>query len=136
MTDPGPLRLETVSWLEGYAVSYDDSYRRRTFELLERSCKRVLRTWSPSINWGLVASGKVSALVALRNEAWDLVGGAFIAYQAGAQLRTTAAGDAVLISHPAFVEELSELTGCTEDPFVVGGRGWLIAAKAPFEPPA
>lgn len=116
MTSPGPLHGETVSWLEGYAVEHDDPYRLRTFDALERSCKRVLRTWSPSIDWGLVASGKVAAMIAYRNEIWDLVGGALIACEAGAQMRTTPRGDVVLVAHPDLIHELAQLTGCTHNP--------------------
>jgi myo-inositol-1(or 4)-monophosphatase len=72
----------------------------------------VLRTWSPSIDWGLVATGKVAAMIAYRNEPWDLVGGALIACEAGAQLRTSADGDVVVVAHPTLIDELAVLTGC------------------------
>jgi len=109
MASPGPLIRETVSWLQGYGVSRDDPFRRRTFDRLERSCRRVLRTWSPSIDWGLVATGKVAGLVAYRNEAWDLLGGALVACEAGAQMRTSGDGDVVLVAHPTVIDELAEL---------------------------
>ena len=116
MAAPRRLKRETVSWLQGYAVQRDDPYRQRTFGALEASCKRVLRTWSPSIDWGLLATGKVAAMVAYRNEAWDLVGGALIACEAGAQMMTSPNGEVVLVTHPDLVDELGELTGCTEVP--------------------
>lgn len=116
MVAPGGLTRETVSWLQGYAVPRDDAYRQRTLGVLEASCKRVLRTWSPSIDWGLLATGKLAAMVAYRNEAWDLVGGAMIACEAGAQMRTSPDGAVVLVAHPELLDELGGLTGCTEDP--------------------
>ncbi|HEX8509929.1 MAG TPA: inositol monophosphatase family protein [Propionibacteriaceae bacterium] len=65
MASPGPLEFESVSWLQGYAVKHDDPYRQRTFNQLDRSCRRVLRTWSPSIDRSLVATGKVAAIIAV-----------------------------------------------------------------------
>lgn len=116
MASPSRLSRETVSWLQGYAVHHDDAYRQQTFGLLEASCKRVLRTWSPSIDWGLIATGKVAAMVAYRNETWDLIGGALIACEAGAQMRTSPDDDVVLVAHPALLTELAQLTGCTKEP--------------------
>lgn len=111
MLDPGPLDRVTVSWLQGYAVGADDPAAQRMFHALERSCKRVLRTWAPSIDWGLIATGKVSAMIAHRNEPWDLVGGALIACEAGAQIRTSTSGETVLVAHPAIIAELASLLG-------------------------
>lgn len=110
MAAPGPLSRETVSWLQGYAVPRDDPYRRRTFARLESSCKRVLRTWSPSIDWGLLATGRVAAMIAYRNEPWDLVGGALIAREAGAEMRTSANQEVVLVAHPTLIDDLARLT--------------------------
>ncbi len=112
MAFPGPLNRETVSWLQGYAVQHDDPYRQRTFNLLDSSCKRVLRTWSPSIDWGLIAAGKIAAMIAYRNEPWDLIGGALIACEAGAQMRTSPDGDVVLVAHPTLITELAQLIDC------------------------
>jgi myo-inositol-1(or 4)-monophosphatase len=112
MAPPGPLNRETVSWLQGYAVQHDDPYRQRTFNLLDRSCKRVLRTWSPSIDWGLIATGKIAAMIAYRNEPWDLIGGALIACEAGAEMRISSDGDVVLVAHPTLITELAQLIDC------------------------
>lgn len=101
-----------MSWLQGYAVQHDDPYRQRTFNLLDSSCKRVLRTWSPSIDWGLIAAGKIAAMIAYRNEPWDLIGGALIACEAGAQMRTSPDGDVVLVAHPTLITELAQLIDC------------------------
>jgi myo-inositol-1(or 4)-monophosphatase len=109
MTRPGRLSLETVSMLQGYSVQHDDARRVHISSALNRSCKRVLRTWSPSIDWGLVASGRVPALIAYRNDEWDLVGGALIACEAGAEMRTSADGEVVVVSHPNLIDELCSL---------------------------
>jgi myo-inositol-1(or 4)-monophosphatase len=109
MRDPPPLARATVSWTQGYGVDRDDAARNRAFTALERTTKRVLRTWSPSIDWGLVAAGHVSGIVAYRNEPWDLVGGVLIATEAGAAVH--AAGDWVVAAHPALLAEVVAALG-------------------------
>lgn len=113
--DAARLDHTTVSWVQGYAVTHDDDLRNGVFTTLERTCKRVLRTWSPSIDWGLLATGRTGALVAYRNEIWDLVGGILIAREAGAALRTSESGDLVLVGHPVTVAELAQVLGEMQD---------------------
>ena len=111
--DDGPLRIgdppnlagATVSWVQGYGVDYDDPFRKESCELLERHAKRMIRTWSPSIDWGLLARGEISALVAYRNEPWDLLGGLLIARESGAVSVVT--DDCVVVG---FAETVADLT--------------------------
>lgn len=107
--DTARLDRTTVSWVQGYAVSHDDALRNHLFNELERSCKRVLRTWSPSIDWGLLASGRTGALVAYRNEIWDLAGGVLIAREAGATVWTEPSVELVLVGHPDTVAALAPI---------------------------
>jgi myo-inositol-1(or 4)-monophosphatase len=104
-----PLNRTTLSWTQGYAVTHDDPFRMRTVEAMERSAKRVLRTWSPSIDWGLVASGHVGAFVAYRNEIWDLIGGALIVQEAGGVVYNAPGVDCVVAGHRRIVDELRSL---------------------------
>src|SRR5699024_6798595 len=83
MGDATSLDRTTLSWSQGYAVEDDDPFRVRAMEAMERSSRRVLRTWSPSIDWGLLAAGHTGAFVLYRNEVWDLIGGLLIAEEAG-----------------------------------------------------
>lgn len=122
-SDPGaaPRRLRlpaadaldrtTVSFTQGYRVGRDDDRRHRFFGALEDSAKRVLRTWAPSADWALLAEGRLGALVAYRNEIWDLLGGALIACEAGARMVRDRTGDLVVVGHPDTVEELRGLLG-------------------------
>lgn len=105
---PG-LERATLSWSQGYAVTYDDAFRIHAMEAMERSAKRVLRTWAPSIDWGLVAAGQIGAFVAYRNEVWDLVGGALIVQEAGGVVYRTPGGDCVIVGHGQTVSELRSL---------------------------
>ncbi|WP_172979894.1 inositol monophosphatase family protein [Agromyces agglutinans] len=104
-----PLANTTVSLTQGYAVGHNDARRNTLFGALERQTKRVLRTWAPSVDWGLLATGRLGAVIAYRNEPWDLVGGALIATEAGARMYTDATGDLVIVGHPRTVDELQVL---------------------------
>jgi myo-inositol-1(or 4)-monophosphatase len=101
-----PLNRTTLSWTQGYGVTHDDPFRMRTVEAMERSAKRVLRTWSPSIDWGLVASGYVGAFVAYRNEIWDLMGGALIVQEAGGIVYNAPGVDCVVAGNRETVDAL------------------------------
>jgi myo-inositol-1(or 4)-monophosphatase len=111
MTPPAALRQATVAWAQGYGIDPDDAARNRAFAGLERASKRVLRTWCPSVDWGLIASGHVAGMVAYRNEPWDLVGGAFIACEAGAERVTDESGDWEVVAHPALIDDLVAALG-------------------------
>jgi myo-inositol-1(or 4)-monophosphatase len=106
-----PLNRATLSWTQGYAVVYDDPFRTQAMEAMERGAKRVLRTWSPSIDWGLVAAGHIGAFVAYRNEAWDLVGGVLIVQEAGGMVYRAPDYDCVIAGHAQTVLELQSLLG-------------------------
>lgn len=109
LEDALPFNRTTLSWTQGYAVTYDDPFRMRAVEVMERSAKRVLRTWSPSIDWGLIAAGHIGAFVAYRNELWDLVGGALIVEEAGGVVHRASGIDCVLAGNREIVEELRTL---------------------------
>ncbi len=104
--DPQPLNRTTVSWSQGYAVAWDDPFRIHALEVLERSTKRVLRTWSPSIDWGLLAAGKTGAFVLYRNELWDLIGGTLIVREAGGAVYEAPDHACVIVGRADVVEHL------------------------------
>lgn len=107
------LERATISWTQGYGVAHEDAFRACVTGRLEASAKRLLRTWSPSVDWGLIAAGHVGAFVSYRNEHWDLVGGAMIVHEAGGDVYRIPdpALDCVIAGHPATVAELRELLG-------------------------
>lgn len=109
LRDSEPLGHTTVSLTQGYGVGHDDFRRNNLFDVLERHNKRVLRTWAPSVDWGLLATGRLGAVIAYRNEPWDLVGGTLIAEEAGAQVHTDPTGDLVIVGHPQSVRELRDV---------------------------
>lgn len=111
MGEAQPLARTTLSWSQGYAVDFDDPFRVRAMEAMERSAKRVLRTWSPSVDWGLLAAGHTGAFVLYRNEVWDLVGGVLIAEAAGGEVFRAPEIDCVIVGKPATVAQVRALLG-------------------------
>lgn len=107
--DAPSLQRATLSWSQGYAVAYEDPFRARALDTMERASRRVLRTWSPSIDWGLIAAGHVGAFVAYRNEIWDLIGGALIVEEAGGRMYSAPDVDCVIAGHPEIVARLCAL---------------------------
>lgn len=108
-----PLERATISWTQGYGVSHDDAFRTRAIGALEPNVKRLLRTWSPSVDWGLIAAGHIGAFVAYRNERWDLLGGAMIVQEAGGDVSWAPdpALDCVVAGHPGTVADVRRLLG-------------------------
>jgi myo-inositol-1(or 4)-monophosphatase len=113
LPDPPPFTRATISWTQGYAVTHDDPFRAHVIRMLEPRVKRLLGTWSPSIDWGLIAAGHVSAFVAYRNERWDLLGGAMIVEEAGGEIYWSPDPelDCVIAGHPETVAKLREMLG-------------------------
>jgi myo-inositol-1(or 4)-monophosphatase len=109
MGEAAPLSHTTLSWSQGYAVTHDDPFRVRAMEAMERGAKRVLRTWSPSIDWGLLAAGHTGAFVLYRNEPWDLTGGLLIAAEAGGVVAPVPGIDCVIAGKAGTVHELLTL---------------------------
>jgi myo-inositol-1(or 4)-monophosphatase len=90
MLNGRPLLVSQVSNLGkatiAHIVSYEEKRKTQALNLLThlRSvCFRVLDTWSPSLDWCLLAQGKVDALVSLGSSKVDRVAGALIAREAG-----------------------------------------------------
>lgn len=117
-----PLLRTTVAFTQGYEVGHDDAHRNIMFDALERGTKRVLRSWAPSSDWALMATGHLGALIAYRNEIWDLIGGTLIAQEAGAEVVTDPSGELVVVGRPETVRELSELLRISASPAPAASR--------------
>ncbi|ATG56019.1 inositol monophosphatase [Brachybacterium ginsengisoli] len=108
-----PLDRTTIAFTQGYEVGHDDERRNALFAAMERGTKRVLRSWAPSSDWGLLAAGRLGAMVAYRNEIWDRVGGTLITLEAGGELCTDPSGELIVVGKPQTVRELDALLGVT-----------------------
>lgn len=101
----------TISWTQGYVVAADDEWVNDTVFGLEKVFKRVLRTWSPSIDWGLIAASEVGAFAAWKNELHDLVGGELIVVEAGGEVWHDDSGDLVIAGEAGVVAKIREVMG-------------------------
>lgn len=99
----------TISWTQGYAVTTDDPWVTQVVFDLEQQFKRVLRTWSPSIDWGLIAAGTVGGFGAWKNQLHDLTGGELIVAEAGGEVWRDASGDLVIAGAPEVVAKIREV---------------------------
>jgi myo-inositol-1(or 4)-monophosphatase len=109
IVEPGPPAVTTVSWIQGYEVLPGDPVGGRLRNALEYAYKRVLRTWAPSVDWPLLAAGRLGAVVAYRNEPQDLNGGLLLAQEAGAAIAPVADGTAVVAAAPSAIAAVVEL---------------------------
>ncbi len=92
-----PIRAEsrvasdnaTVAFVLGLDAVRDEALRANTDELeteIERHCKRVWRSWAPALDWGLLARGKLEAVVCFHPDAMEQHAGWLLAEESGARL--------------------------------------------------
>ena len=85
-----PLSTGTVSFVIGLPA-LRDADRRATADRIESSiegeAKRVLNTWSPCVDWGLLARGGIEGLVAYHPDVYEQYAGHLLAAEAGVRSR-------------------------------------------------
>ena len=68
-----------------YTVRDDDhrAVAREVESAVDARCKRVINTWSPCVDWGLLARGGLEGLVAYRPDVYEQYAGALLAEESG-----------------------------------------------------
>lgn len=103
-----PLRRGTVSLVLGLTAVRDETKRAHADvveEALEGRCKRVLSTWAPCVDWGLVADGSIEGIVCYHPDVYEQYPGSLLAAESGVVSRT--AGDVYVgAGDEATLEEL------------------------------
>ncbi|WP_458188008.1 inositol monophosphatase family protein [Haladaptatus sp. NG-WS-4] len=95
--DGEPIRAEsevssdhaTVSFVLGLDVLRDDDLRAQADKLdaaLGDHCKRVWKSWAPALDWGLLARGKLEAVVCFHPDEVEQHAGWLLAETSGARL--------------------------------------------------
>lgn len=81
------IKKATVSYTCGYVnpTGYAESLRHKLNKL---NIKRMLEHWSPAVDYCLLASGKLEAIINNKNEIYDYAAGKIIAREAGALITT------------------------------------------------
>jgi len=86
-----PIEHATVSFVLGIDAVRDASLTH-TAELLETefrsSCKRVLQSWAPCVDWGLVSRGSIDGIVCFYPDIYEQHAGALLAAEAGIHATT------------------------------------------------
>lgn len=102
--DASAAALDTIALQQGYAVDRADRKLARTRNCLETRFRRVLYTWSPSVDVTLLASGAIGGIVGYRCLGSEHVAARFVSTELGCEVR--------------LVEPIDPLTGlCT---YVIG----------------
>lgn len=76
----------TVSFVVGLPAVRDDALAARAEEIeaaLGQRCKRVVSTWSPCVDWGLVARGALEGIVCFHPDVYEQYAGELLAREAG-----------------------------------------------------
>lgn len=84
------LSAGTVSFVVGLPALRDVGLRAtadRIESAVGAECKRVINTWSPCVDWGLLARGGVEGLVAYYPDIYEQYAGELLAAEAGVQCR-------------------------------------------------
>ncbi|WP_266078413.1 inositol monophosphatase family protein [Haladaptatus caseinilyticus] len=79
----------TVSFVIGIDVLRNDGLQTRADELdsaLSGHCKRVWKSWAPTLDWGLLSRGKLEAVVCFHPDEVEQHAGWLLAEESGARL--------------------------------------------------
>jgi myo-inositol-1(or 4)-monophosphatase len=81
-----PLDRSTVSLVVGLPAVRDEDLRDEVDtanRALSGRCKRVLETWSPCVDWGLLARGSIAGIVCAYPDPFEQEAGELLASEAG-----------------------------------------------------
>ncbi|UIO99346.1 inositol monophosphatase [Halobaculum sp. CBA1158] len=81
-----PLERSTVSLVVGLPAVRDESLSAEVASVrsaLRGRCKRVLETWSPCVDWGLLARGSIAGVVCAYPDVFEQEAGELLASEAG-----------------------------------------------------
>jgi myo-inositol-1(or 4)-monophosphatase len=107
------LDRATVGFVVGHGVTRDedrlavvDAAVRR----LDADCKRVVRTWAPCVDWGLLARGRFDGVVSLYPQKEEQYAGELLAAEAGVASRSGDRGY-VGAANPDLLADLAAAAG-------------------------
>lgn len=87
-----PLEAGTVSLVRGLSAVRDPAKREQADAIeaaLDARCKRVLETWAPCVDWGLVADGSIEGIVCFHPDVYEQYPGTLLAAESGVRSRAT-----------------------------------------------
>lgn len=98
-----PLAHGTVALVIGLSAVTDPTLAQQAERLklaLREQCKRVVPTWAPCVDWGLLARGSIEGLVCFRPEIYEQHAGSLLAAESGVDAVDTVAEDGLYIGAP------------------------------------
>lgn len=98
-----PLAHGTVALVIGLDAATDPTQADRIAALeaaLRDCCKRVVTTWAPCVDWGLLARGSIEGLVAFRPGVYEQAPGSLVATESGVEAVDTLAADGLYAAAP------------------------------------
>ncbi len=108
-----PLDEATVGFVVGHDVKHDAdrlATADAAFDRVDADCKRVVRSWAPCVDWGLLARGRFDGVVSLYPEKEEQYAGELLASEAGVASRTGDRGY-VGAANPGLLADLSAAAG-------------------------
>lgn len=81
-----PLEHGTIALVVGLSVVTDPDGLTQVRELeaaLREQCKRVVTTWAPCVDWGLLARGSIEGLVCVHPDIYEQHAGSLLAAESG-----------------------------------------------------
>lgn len=76
------LEKGTVSFVIGHNVTDNEEYLEIAKQMesnVQRTCKRVLKNWCPSIDWCLASKGDIEAIVCYKPDREEIYAGRYMA---------------------------------------------------------
>ncbi|CAG9623315.1 inositol monophosphatase family protein [Sutcliffiella rhizosphaerae] len=72
----------TIGWIQGHAVRNEEKAVKLR-QHIDLNCKRMLRTWAPTLTWAMLAKGDIDAVIIYNSEGEDLYSGLLMVKEAG-----------------------------------------------------
>lgn len=98
-----PLEYGTVALVVGLSVVTDPAgvTQVRALEAaLRERCKRVVTTWAPCVDWGLVARGSIEGIVCVHPNSYEQYAGSLLAAESGVVANDTVAENGRYVGSP------------------------------------
>jgi fructose-1,6-bisphosphatase/inositol monophosphatase family enzyme len=80
------LRKSTVSFIRGHRSITDPKLKKEGDELemfIKGKFRRILEMWCPVLDWGLLAEGRIDAIISFEDEPQEEFAGTLLAKEAG-----------------------------------------------------
>jgi len=112
-----PLRHGTLTLVVGLSAVTNPSMTeqaRRLETILRDHCKRVVTTWAPCVDWGLLARGSIEGLVGFHPDQYEHHAGSLLAAESGIDAVDTVDENGLYVGAPDLetTTRLAEIVEC------------------------